>query len=169
MPSDDETAAPAAYDLTSFTGRKRNAERVFFVRNYELNLFTAYVVGASAVVGLLVTAPVYFIIAVFSAAYAFVAFAVPVIFVIAGLALVDQHSKRGLQLRNYRAILDRRSAASEKATLYLCGVPIAKPEVSFFVPQFTLATAGAPLTAPAIGRPVTGVASDTGKASILDA
>ena len=48
MPSTDE-AAPAAYDLTSFTGRKKNAERVFFVRNYELNLFTSYVVGAAVV------------------------------------------------------------------------------------------------------------------------
>jgi hypothetical protein len=168
MPSDASTAAPAAYDLTSFTGRKKNAERVFFIRNYELNLFTSYVVGASVVASLPVMGLVYFIIAMFSASYAIAALAVPVVFVIAGLGLVDQRSKRGLQLRNYRAIADRRSSAAEKATLYLCGEPIAKPQVSFFTPQYVLATAGAPLSAPAVGRSVTGT-RDNGKASILDA
>lgn len=167
MPT-DETAAPAAYDLTSFTGRKKNAERVFFVRNYELNLFTTYVVGASAVAGLPVMGLVYFIIAIFAPAYAIASLVVPVIFVLVGLTLVDQRSKRGLQLRNYRALLDRRAAATEKSTLYLCGQPIPRPQVSFFTPQYVLASAGAPLASPAVGRSVREIA-DTGKASILDA
>lgn len=167
MPSDD-TAAPAAYDLTAFTGRKKNAERVFFIRNYELNLFTSYVVGASAVLGLLASAPVYGILMMFAPAYAIACLVVPVVFVLAGLAFVDQKSKRGLQLRNYRAILDRRTAAPEKATLYICGKPVEKPVVSFFTPQYVLATAGEPLASPAVGRSVSAV-TDSGKVSILDA
>lgn len=168
MPSDDGTLAPAAYDLTSFTGRKKNAERVFFVRNYELNLFTSYVVGTSVVVSLPVLGVVYVIISMFAPAYAIAALVVPVVFVFAGLGLVDQRSKRGLQLRNYRAILDRRSSTAEKSTLYLCGAPIEKPAVGFFTPQFVLAGTSAPLSTPAVGRSVTEIA-DNGKVSILDA
>ena len=168
MPSDDTTVAPAAYDLTSFTGRKKNAERVFFIRNYELNLFTSYVVGASVVVSLPVVGAVYAILMMFAPAYAIGCLAVPVAFVLAGLAFVDQRSKRGLQLRNYRAILDRRTATPEKATLYICGKPVEKPVVSFFTPQYVLATAGAPLASPAVGRSVHEI-TDSGKVSILDA
>lgn len=167
MPS-DEVTPPAAYDLTSFTGRKKNAERVFFVRNYELNLFTSYVMGASAAASLPVLGLAYGLLMWLAPAYALGSLAAPVVFVLAGLALVDQRSKRGLQLRNYRALLDRRAAASEKTTLYLCGEPIVRPQVSFFTPQYVLAGAGSPLTAPAVGRSVRDVA-DTGKASILDA
>lgn len=168
MPTDEPTA-PAAYDLTSFTGRKKNAERVFFVRNYELNLFTTYVVGVAAVAGLLVAGvAVVPILMAFAPQYVLACLVVPVIFVVAGLTLVDQKSKRGLQLRNYRAILDRRTAAPEKATLYICGQPLEKPTVSFFTPQYVLATAGAPLASPAVGRSVREV-TDNGKASILDA
>lgn len=167
MPT-DETNAPAAYDLTSFTGRKKNAERVFYVRNYELNLFTTYVVGAAAVVSLPVLGVVLTALMSFAPQYALACLVVPVIFVVAGLTLVDQRSKRGLQLRNYRAIMDRRTAAPEKSTLYICGQPLEKPSVSFFTPQYVLATAGAPLTSPAIGHSVHQVA-DGGKVSILDA
>lgn len=168
MPSDDTAAAPAAYDLTSFTGRKKNAERVFFIRNYELNLFTSYVVGVSVVASLPVVGVVYGLLMMFAPAYAIACLVVPVAFVLAGLAFVDQKSKRGLQLRNYRAILDRRSAAPEKATLYICGQPIEKPTVSFFTPQYVLATAGDPIASPAVGRSVRKV-TDSGKVSILDA
>lgn len=167
MPS-DETTAPYAYDLTSFTGRKKNAERVFFIRNYELNLFTSYVVGASVVASLPVVGVVYAILMMFAPAYAIGCLVIPVGFVLAGLAFVDQRSKRGLQLRNYRTILDRRTAAPEKATLYICGQPIEKPKVSLFTPQYVLAGAGAPLASPAVGRSVHEVA-DNGKVSILDA
>ena len=167
MPT-DEPAAPAAYDLTSFTGRKKNAERVFFVRNYELNLFTSYVVGASVVASLPVLGAVLTILMSYAPAYAMGCLVVPVVFVIAGLTFVDQRSRRGLQLRNYRALMDRRLSSPEKATLYLCGQPIQKPSVSFFTPQYVLATAGSPLSAPAVGRSVREI-SDTGKASILDA
>lgn len=167
MPS-DETAAPAAYDLTHFTGRKKNAERVFFVRNYELNLFTSYVVGASVVASLPVVGVVYAILMMFAPAFAIACIVAPVIFVLAGLAFVDQRSKRGLQLQNYRAILDKRSAGSEKSTLYIYGEPLEKPQVSFFTPQYVLATAGAPLDSPAVGPSVHELAYN-GKAGILDA
>lgn len=168
MPSDNTIAAPAAYDLTAFTGRKKNAERVFFVRNYEMNLFTTYVVGGSILVSLPVTLAIYTLVSAFLPAYAIASFGVPVLFVLAGLTLVDQRSKRGLQLRNYRALMDKRSSAAEKTTLYICGQPVVKPAVSFFTPQYVLAGAGAPLSTPAVGRSVTS-ATDTGKASILDA
>jgi len=168
MPSETTTSGPAAYDLTAFTGRKKNAERVFFVRNYELNLFTSYVVGGSVVASLPVTGAVYVLISLFAPAYALGALVVPVIFVLARLTLIDQRSKRGLQLRNYRALLDRRSAAAEKTSLYLGASPIEKPQVSFFVPQYVLAASGTPLSSPAVGTSVTEVA-DNGKASILDA
>lgn len=167
MPT-DEISAPAAYDLTSFTGRKKNAERVFYVRNYELNLFTTYVVGAAAIASLPVLGVVLTILMSFAPQYTLACLVVPVIFVVAGLTLVDQRSKRGLQLRNYRAILDRRTATPEKSTLYICGQPIQKPSVSFFTPQYVLAVTGTPLAAPAIGRSVNQVA-DNGKVSILDA
>lgn len=167
MPS-DATVGPAAYDLTSFTGRKKNAERVFFVRNYELNLFTSYVVGASLVLSLPVLGVFYIVISLFAPAFAIASLVIPPIFAIGGLVLVDQRSKRGLQLRNYRALLDRRSAEAEKSTLYMCGVPVEKPEVSFFTPQYVLTSAGTPLSTPAVGTSVSDVA-DTGKASILDA
>jgi hypothetical protein len=168
MPSDDAPSAPAAYDLTAFTGRKKNAERVFFVRNYEMNLFTSYVVGGSIIVSLPVTLMVFSLISVFSPSIAIAAFGVPVLFVFGGLYFIDQRSKRGLQLRNYRALIDKRSSATEKATLYICGEPVVKPAVNFFTPQYVLAGAGAPLSTPAVGRSVTS-ATDTGKASILDA
>ncbi|SDH34385.1 hypothetical protein [Microbacterium sp. 77mftsu3.1] len=161
----EETTAPAAYDLTSFTGRKKNAERVFFVRNYELNLFTSYVIGASLVVSLPVTAALWAIIAMFLPAYALASLVAPVICVAAGLYLIDQRSKRGLQLRNYRAILDRRSAEEEKRTLYICGQPIPKPQVSFFTPQYVLAAPVESLSAPD-GHPVNG---GSGKASTAHA
>lgn len=167
MPSDESTA-PAAYDLTFFTGRKKNAERVFFIRNYELNLFTSYVVGVSVVASLPVVGLLYAVLMMFAPAYAIACLAAPVAFVLAGLAFVDQRSKRGLQLRNYRAILDKRTATPEKSTLYICGQPVEKPQVHFFTPQYVLATAGAPLASPAVGRSVHEVA-DNGKVSILDA
>jgi len=168
MPSDDTNLGPAAYDLTAFTGRKKNAERVFFVRNYEVNLFTSFVVGGSAAAGLVLTGVLYLILLPFIPQYAMVSLVMPVFTVIAGLILVDQRSKRGLQLRNYRALMDRRKATAEKTTLYICGQPIEKPQVSFFTPQYVLASSGTPFSAPAVGRQVTQV-TDTGKASILDA
>lgn len=164
----EESNAPAAYDLTFFTGRKKNAERVFFVRNYELNLFTTYVVGAAVIVSLPVLGAVLTILMSVAPQYTLACLVVPVIFVVAGLTLVDQRSKRGLQLRNYRAILDRRTATPEKTTLYICGQPIEKPQVGFFTPQYVLASAGAPLSSPAVGHSVHQVA-DNGKVSILDA
>ena len=168
MPSDDTPSAPAAYDLTAFTGRKKNAERVFFVCSYEMNLFTSYVVGGSVIASLPVTLVIFSLVTAFAPSVAIAAFGVPVLFVLGGLYLIDQRSKRGLQLRNYRALMDKRSSANEKTTLYICGEPVVKPAVNFFTPQYVLAGAGAPLSPPAVGRSVTS-AADTGKASILDA
>lgn len=168
MPSDDGVVAPAAYDLTDFTGRKKNAERVFFVQNYEVNLFTSYVVGASIIAGLPLAVIVGGIVAIFAPAYALVGIVCPIITVFVGLALVDQRSKRGLQLRNYQAIKDRKTATTERETIYIAGEPLIEPEIHLLAPQFVLSTAGTPNEAPAAGTTVP-LDAELGKASILDA
>lgn len=165
--SSEHVSAPAAYDLTSFTGRKKNAERVFFVRNFEVNLFTAAVAGASFVAGIPVGLALYFLILVLAPSYAFAAIGAPVITAIIGLAFVDSRSKRGLQLRQYRALMDKRTARSAMGSVYVAGAALPKPELSFHTPQFVLVTPTSSV------KPVAGVNvlddNSTGKVNLFDA
>jgi len=167
--SSDHVSAPAAYDLTSFTGRKKNAERVFFVNNIEFNLFTAGVLGVSAVVGILVAVALAGLINLFAPGYELFSIVGVGVTVAAGFFFVDTRSKRGLQLRQYRALMDKRTAREAMNHVYVAGEALSTPVVSLHTPQYAI------VTPPSDIAPVAGVAvpdthdESTGKVNLFDA
>lgn len=111
---------PVVYSLTRLTGRGRNDNRRIVVLTVETGRRTFIVLCLSAVA----SAPVTGLVAMFVGVYALV---VPPIVIGLGLWLWDSRSRKGLKLRNYQAIIDRRRAVN--GVLYAAGKPIPEPQL----------------------------------------
>lgn len=132
---------PHVYSLTELTGRFRNDERRWIVLSFEVRRHTAIVSGLS----LLASAPVAALLALVVGPYALI---LPVLAVVAGLFLWDARQRRGLRLKNWQAILDKRRADNKTifASGEVLGDPIlvmhqqtvipAQPDASPVVPAF---------------------------------
>lgn len=85
-----------------------------------------------------------------------VALGVPVVFVLAGLFLVDQRTRKGLQLRRYEAMWDRRKTKTLRGTVFVCGEPLHTPEIVVMTPCVLVANTAAvghdASVAPDVGR-----------------
>lgn len=95
------------------------------VATVEVNRFTFLVVVCSTLASAVPTAFAALILGPL-AAYCMV---VPVLFVIVGLALVDQRTRKGLQLRRYEAMWDKRKAKTLNSTIFVCSEPLLTPEI----------------------------------------
>lgn len=113
------------YSLTEMTGRRKNVDRTIVIATVEVKRFTFIVTLGSIVASL----PVAAVVALLLGPYAAFAFILPVVFVFAGLFLVDQRSRKGLQLRRYEAMWDSRQAKSSRGTVYVCSQPLQRAEV----------------------------------------
>lgn len=104
------------YDLTSLTGRKRNAGRTVIVSGFEFGrralIVTIVALAAAGLPALLLGAlfgPLAFIITVAGA-------------VGGAFVLVEGRTRNGLQVRRYQGILDKKKA--EPGVFYICFRPV---------------------------------------------
>ncbi len=113
------------YSLTQLTGRRKNVDRTIVVATVEVNRATFLVVVLSALASVLPSLLVALLLGPFSA-YALI---VPVLCIGAGLFLVDQRTRKGLQLRRYEAMWDKRRAKTVSGTAFVCGQPMRAPHL----------------------------------------
>ena len=113
------------YSLTDLTGRRKNADRTMVVATVEVNRFTFLVVLMSLVPAIPLTA----VVALLLGPFVYYAAAVPLLCVFAGLAFVDTKTKKGLQLRRYEAMWDKRKAKDSATTVYVCSEPLKRTEL----------------------------------------
>lgn len=104
------------YDLTSLTGRKRNAGRTIIVSGFEFSrralLVTSVALGVAlfpALIANLFFGPLAMIITA-------------AVFVAGAFILFEGRTRSGLQVRLYRSILDKKKASTD--TFYICFRPV---------------------------------------------
>lgn len=115
------------YSLTRLTGRRKNVDRTIVVATVEVNRATFVVVVGSALVSIVPAVIVGALLGAF-------ALAVPALFIGAGLILVDQRTRKGLQLRRYEAMWDKRKTKVIRGTVFVCGEPLRVPHIVTMVP-----------------------------------
>lgn len=105
------------YVLTSLTGRRRNAGRTVIVQGFEFGrralIVTGIAFGASLIPAIVLTAlfgPAAFILT-------------PAVFILAAFLLYEQRSRKGMNLRMYQAINDKRK--SDPNQFMICFAPAA--------------------------------------------
>lgn len=104
------------YDLTSLTGRKRNVGRSAIIWGFEVRRRSAMVTAIAVGVALLPTV----ILGTFFGPLAYII--TPAVVVTAAFVLVEGRSRKGLQLRLYQSILNKKKA--DIGTFYICWRPI---------------------------------------------
>lgn len=136
----EEAVYPSVFSLTHLTGRTRGDERRTVILTVETKQSTAWVLAIATVVSLPVTALFYTVLGAF-------AFLVPVIFDIVVLTLWEARQQRGMKLRAYQAILDKRRAGNDQ--IYIAGEPLRKPVMVMHQPVLL---PGTPSDSAAIAR-----------------
>jgi hypothetical protein len=119
-----------AYSLTRLTGRRKNADRSIVVATVEVNR-TTFIIVVLSLAASVIPAVIVGILLGSNGAFALI---VPAAFVAAGLILVDQRTRKGLQLRRYEAMWDKRRAKAARGTVYVCGEPLHVPQIVTMTP-----------------------------------
>lgn len=106
------------YNLTSLTGRQRNAGRTVIINGFEFGrralIVFGIALGASlpfAVLLMGVFGPVTMVL-------------VPALFIVSAFVLVESRTRNGLQVRLYRSILDKKKAKTDE--FYICWRPVSE-------------------------------------------
>ena len=120
------------------------------VATVEVNRFSFLVVIGSILVSLLPAV----VIGLLLGSLGIVALGVPVIFVLAGLFLVDQRTRKGLQLRRYEAMWDSRKIKALRGTVFVCGEPLHVPAIVIMTPSVLVANTSADASAASIATDV---------------
>ena len=107
------------YNLTSLTGRTRNVGRTVIINGFEFGRRALIVTGAA--VGLAIVPTL-----ILTAWFGMVATVLtPAAFIAAAFIFVEGRSRKGLQLRMYRSVLDKKLAKTNE--IYICiDVPVQK-------------------------------------------
>ncbi|WP_137772035.1 MULTISPECIES: hypothetical protein [unclassified Microbacterium] len=135
---------PYVYDLTHLTGRRKNDERRWVVMTFEVRRRTAVVIGMSLVLSAFPT----LLLLPFLGPFALIT---PVIAVTVGLALWEGRQRRGMKLRNWQAILDKRNASN--GTLFAAGEVMGDPVLVMHQPTVIPLEAPIDINAPDAARP----------------
>ena len=155
----------AMYSLTHLTGRRKNDGRSIVVATVEMNRFTFLVGGVSAALSLPVAVIVGILLVPFGASVG--AIVVPFFGICAGLILMDQRTKGGLQQQRGITMLDTHRARSGKgrkgvadaSVVYVATKELVAPQMVFLVQSsipnpsfFSGAHSSASTFVPAIGK-----------------
>lgn len=127
------------------------------VATAEVNRHTFLVSVVSVLVSLLPT----LLIAAMLGQLALVAILVPIVFLFAGNFLVDTRIRRGLQLRRYEAMWDRRKARESKGRIFICHEPLQPARLTLLVPVTRLNPHFRPVEADVFSSPVASASAST--------
>ncbi len=108
--------SPSVYSLTALTGRKKNAGRTLIIQGFEVGRRGLIITGLAIAASLIPT----FILYGFAGPYAVVF--VPPAFIAAAFYFIESRSRKGLQLRMYETIRDKKRA--DTTTFFICWRPV---------------------------------------------
>lgn len=121
------------YNLTGLTGRRKNADRVSYLMNQEVNRNTQVIAATAGFVGLIPGALLGLLLAPLTE-YWWLAMLTPLATGFLGLWLLDQRARNGLHVTRYRSLLDSRSQAKNMNIIRVCGEPLVKSSIAVEVP-----------------------------------
>lgn len=104
------------YNLTSLTGRQRNAGRTVIINGFEFGRRALIVFGTALGASLI---PAVVLMTVFGPLAMIL---VPGSFIAGAFILVESRTKNGLQVRLYQSILDKQKAKTDE--FYICWRPV---------------------------------------------
>lgn len=123
---------PSVFSLTHLTGRTRGDERRTVILTVETKQSTAWVLAIATAASVPVAA-------LFSTVLGVFAIILPIVFDIVVLTLWEARQKRGMKLRAYQAILDKRRSGNSQ--VYIAGEPLRKPFLVMHQPALLSGTA----------------------------
>jgi hypothetical protein len=123
------------YNLTSLTGRDRNAGRTVIVNGFEFGRRALLVFGVAFAVALIPTI-------ILSSMFGAVAMVLtPAVIITAAFVLVESRTRGGLKVRLYQSILDKKRAKTDE--FYICWRPVSES-----LGQARIVSSSAPVASP---------------------